>query len=80
MYGGPKNLEPAIKSGAQWPVNEPLAVVPAMAAVTKSIGFGVTVSTTYEQPYHLARRLSTADWLTQGRYVASRVSYIVRKG
>lgn len=62
-----KSLEPAIASGAQWPVTEPLAVVPAMAAATKNIGFGVTVSTTYEQPYHLARRLSTVDHLTKGR-------------
>ncbi|KAF2232659.1 Nitrilotriacetate monooxygenase component A/pristinamycin IIA synthase subunit A [Viridothelium virens] len=67
VYGGPQNLSPAIISGAQWPVNEPLAVIPAMAAATKSIGFGVTVSTTYEQPYHLARRLSTVDHLTKGR-------------
>lgn len=67
VYKGPRNLEPAIISGAQWPVNEPLAVVPAMAAATKSIGFGVTVTTTYEQPYHLARRLSTIDHLTKGR-------------
>lgn len=36
VYGGPRNLEPAIKSGAQWPVNEPLAVIPAMAAATES--------------------------------------------
>lgn len=50
-------------------MTEPLAVVPAMAAATKSISFGVTVSTTYEQPYHLARRLSTVDHLTKGRYV-----------
>ncbi|KIX95553.1 uncharacterized protein Z520_08673 [Fonsecaea multimorphosa CBS 102226] len=62
-----QSLAPAIKSGAQWPVHEPLASIPAMAAVTKSIGFGVTVSTTYEQPYHLARRLSTLDHLTNGR-------------
>ncbi|KAL4900433.1 hypothetical protein BDW74DRAFT_188284 [Aspergillus multicolor] len=71
VYKGPRNLSPAISSGAQWPVNEPLAVVPAMAAVTKNIGFGVTVSTTYEQPYHLARRLSTVDHLTKGRYVVT---------
>ncbi|EEY15276.1 xenobiotic compound monooxygenase [Verticillium alfalfae VaMs.102] len=66
-----KSLEPAITSGAQWPVNEPLAVVSAMAAATESIGFGVTVSTTYEQPYHLARRLATLDHLTGGRYLDS---------
>jgi alkanesulfonate monooxygenase SsuD/methylene tetrahydromethanopterin reductase-like flavin-dependent oxidoreductase (luciferase family) len=67
VYGGPRNLAPAIRSGAQWPVNEPLSLVPAMAAVTKSLGFGVTISTSYEQPYHLARRLSTVDHLTNGR-------------
>ncbi|KGO74268.1 Nitrilotriacetate monooxygenase component A/pristinamycin IIA synthase subunit A [Penicillium italicum] len=67
VYKGPQNLDPAVISGAQWPVNEPLAVVPAMAAATKNIGFGVTVTTTYEQPYHLARRLSTVDHLTKGR-------------
>jgi alkanesulfonate monooxygenase SsuD/methylene tetrahydromethanopterin reductase-like flavin-dependent oxidoreductase (luciferase family) len=65
VYNG--SLDAAQISGAQWPVNEPLSVVSAMAAATKSIGFGVTVSTTYETPYHLARRLSTVDHLSKGR-------------
>jgi alkanesulfonate monooxygenase SsuD/methylene tetrahydromethanopterin reductase-like flavin-dependent oxidoreductase (luciferase family) len=65
VYRG--SLGPAKVSGAQWPVNEPLSVVSAMAAATQSIGFGVTASTTYEQPYHLARRLSTVDHLSRGR-------------
>ncbi|KAF7297857.1 Xenobiotic compound monooxygenase, DszA family [Mycena chlorophos] len=64
---GPRNLAPAAIAGVQWPVNEPLALIPAMAAATKNLGFGVTVATTYEQPYHLARRLSTVDHLTGGR-------------
>lgn len=68
-----KSLAPAVKTGTQWPVTEPLSVVPAMAAVTKNLGFGVTVSTTYEQPYHLARRLSTIDHLTNGRSVFSNI-------
>jgi FMN-dependent oxidoreductase (nitrilotriacetate monooxygenase family) len=38
-----------------------------MAAVTERLGFGVTVTTTYEQPYLLARRFSTLDHLTKGR-------------
>ncbi|KAK3315879.1 putative xenobiotic compound monooxygenase, DszA family [Apodospora peruviana] len=67
VYKGPRNLAPAASSGAQWPVNEPLAIVTPMAAATKNLGFGVTVATTYEQPYHLARRLSTIDHLTKGR-------------
>ena len=48
-------------------MNEPLAIVSAIAAATKSIGVGVTVATTYEQPYHLARRLSTVDHFSKGR-------------
>lgn len=62
--GGPAA---ALRSGAQVPVNDPLLVVPAMAYATRNIGFGVTVSTSYEHPYVLARRLSTLDHLTDGR-------------
>jgi hypothetical protein len=63
-------------------VNEPLAVISAMAAATNSIGFGVTVSTTYEQPYHLARRLSTIDHLSKGRlgWNVSARSKVKRRG
>ncbi|OBT81575.1 hypothetical protein VE02_09341 [Pseudogymnoascus sp. 03VT05] len=38
-----------------------------MAAATKTLGFGVTSSTTYEAPYSLARKFSTVDHLTNGR-------------
>ena len=38
-----------------------------MAHVTKHLGFGVTVNTTYEPPFLLARRMSTLDHLTKGR-------------
>lgn len=67
VYNGPGNIEAAATSGAQWPVNEPSAVVPAMAAVTKNLAFGVTFSTISEAPYHFARRLATLDHLTKGR-------------
>jgi FMN-dependent oxidoreductase (nitrilotriacetate monooxygenase family) len=62
--GGPA---PAIVNAVQIPVNDPLLVVPAMAAVTTDIGFGVTANLTYEPPYLFARRLSTLDHLTRGR-------------
>jgi len=61
--GGP---ETAIAAGAQVPVNDPMLLVPAMAYATKHLGFGVTVNTTYEQPYLHARRMSTLDHLTNG--------------
>lgn len=67
VYKGPHNLGPPLIGAAQLPTNDPQLIVPVMAAVTKSIGFGITVSTTYEHPYDLARRLSTLDHLTEGR-------------
>ena len=56
-----------LRESIQLPVNDPLLIVPAMAAVTRHLGFGVTVNLTYETPYLLARRFSTLDHLTQGR-------------
>ena len=38
-----------------------------MAAVTKRIGFAVTLSATYYPPYLAVRKLSTLDHLTRGR-------------
>ncbi|MBB3443744.1 LLM class flavin-dependent oxidoreductase [Rhizobium sp. BK379] len=58
---------PVIETGAQIPVNDPLMPISAMAYVTKHLGFGVTVNTTYEPPFLLARRMSTLDHLTKGR-------------
>jgi alkanesulfonate monooxygenase SsuD/methylene tetrahydromethanopterin reductase-like flavin-dependent oxidoreductase (luciferase family) len=39
--GGP---EAALRHAAQTPVNDPLLLVPAMAAATEHLGFGVTVT------------------------------------
>jgi len=65
VYRG--NLEAALKHSAQIPVNDPLLVIPAMALVTKHLGFGVTCTLSYELPYPFARRISTLDHLTKGR-------------
>ncbi len=65
VFGG--NARAAAAHGAQLPTNDPLLLIPAMAAVTSNLGFGVTVSLSYEPPYLLARRLSTLDHLTDGR-------------
>jgi FMN-dependent oxidoreductase (nitrilotriacetate monooxygenase family) len=58
---------PALRDGAQVPVNDPFMQVSAMAAVTSHLGFGVTSAVTYEQPYTLARKYATLDHLTRGR-------------
>ncbi|UPK92006.1 hypothetical protein LCI18_002941 [Fusarium solani-melongenae] len=66
-YKGPKNVGSAASLGAQFPVNDPFGPVSAMAAATENIGFGLTISTTFEEPFYLARRLSTLDHLAGGR-------------
>jgi long-chain alkane monooxygenase len=65
VYGASRDA--AVLDAAQFPVNDPTVAISAMAAVTETLGFGVTLSLTYEQPYALARRLSTLDHLTDGR-------------
>jgi alkanesulfonate monooxygenase SsuD/methylene tetrahydromethanopterin reductase-like flavin-dependent oxidoreductase (luciferase family) len=62
--GGPA---PSIVDAVHIPVNDPMMVVPVMAAVAEHIGFGVTANLTYEPPYLFARRMSTLDHLTGGR-------------
>ena len=64
-YGG--SAETALQEGLQIPNNDPMLVVPAMAAVTERLGFGITFSTSYEPPFAFARRMSTLDHLTRGR-------------
>ncbi|MDZ7745575.1 MAG: LLM class flavin-dependent oxidoreductase [Halobacteriales archaeon] len=59
--------EPAIRRAVQTPSNDPRFLIPAMAEVTNELGFAVTRSTTYNQPYELAREFSTLDHLTDGR-------------
>ncbi|HCA5363868.1 TPA: LLM class flavin-dependent oxidoreductase, partial [Acinetobacter baumannii] len=61
------SAEHALTGAVQVPVNDPLQIVPAMAAVTKHLGFGVTTSISFEHPYPFARRISTLDHLTKGR-------------
>jgi alkanesulfonate monooxygenase len=62
-----RNVDVTLRESIQLPVNDPTLLVPAMAAATQHLGFGVTVNLSYEAPYLLARRFSTLDHLTQGR-------------
>ena len=65
VYGG--SAAAALKNAVQVPVNDPMMLVPAMAAVTEHLAFGITVNLTYEPPFLFARRMSTLDHLTSGR-------------
>ena len=65
VHGG--SGDAAIRHGVQVPLLDPMLLVPAMAAATRHLGFGVTVNLAWEPPALLARRFSTLDHLTQGR-------------
>ena len=65
VYHG--NADAALRAGAQVPANDPLQIVPAMAAATEHLGFGITASVSFEHPFPFARRISTLDHLTRGR-------------
>lgn len=57
----------ALRSATQVPTNDPFTLVPAMAAVTEHLSFGVTGSIPYLHPYSFARMMSSLDHLTAGR-------------
>ncbi len=46
---------------------EPFTLLSALAAVTERIGLVATASTTYDSPYHVARRFASLDHLSGGR-------------
>ncbi|WP_219212051.1 LLM class flavin-dependent oxidoreductase [Variovorax boronicumulans] len=46
---------------------EPVTLWAALSAVTKHIGFVATASTTYEDPFLLARKFASLDHLSKGR-------------
>jgi long-chain alkane monooxygenase len=62
-----QSVDVTLRESVQLPVNDPLLLVPAMAAATRHLGFGVTSNLSYEPPYLFARRMSTLDHLTEGR-------------
>lgn len=46
---------------------EPVSLVASLSAITKNIGFVATASTTYNEPFHIARKFSSLDHLNNGR-------------
>lgn len=46
---------------------DPLTLLPALSVVTENIGLIATASTTYNEPYMLARRLASLDIISGGR-------------
>ncbi|QXI30641.1 LLM class flavin-dependent oxidoreductase [Pseudomonas vanderleydeniana] len=56
---------------------EPLTLMSALAAVTTHIGLIATATTSYNEPYHIARKFASLDHLSGGRAAWNLVTSVV---
>jgi len=67
IYRGGDNAF-AVEHGVEVPAVDPSVAIAAIAQATSTIGLALTLSTTYEHPYTLGRKLSSLDHFTKGRF------------
>jgi FMN-dependent oxidoreductase (nitrilotriacetate monooxygenase family) len=53
--------------GGQLNLLDPLMVLPYVARATSKLGLGITMSTSFYHPFHIARMLASLDHLSNGR-------------
>ncbi len=56
-----------VRGGGQISFLDPTVVLPVMAAATRNLGLGATLSTSFHTAYHLARWLASLDVMSKGR-------------
>ena len=64
-HGG--NYQDAVRYGIRCIKMDPMATLMPMAMATTRLGIGATMSTTYYEPFHVARLFATLDLMTHGR-------------
>ena len=58
----------ALSRSAQYIANfEPITLISALASVTERIGLTCTASTSYNEPFHVARKFASLDHISGGR-------------
>lgn len=65
MYGG--DHAHTVQNGIRCVKMDPIACLMTMAAATTRLGLGATYSTTYYEPFHVARMFQTIDLMSKGR-------------
>lgn len=65
IYGHSHDL--AVKHGIRPVKLDPMSVLSVMMGVTGHLGLGTTYSTTYYEPFHVARLFATMDLMSRGR-------------
>jgi len=78
VYGG--DWTAAARHGVQFPSNDPLVLLSALAPATEHLGLGMTSSVFYQQPFPFARQMSTLDELSAGRLAWNIVTSVIRNG
>lgn len=53
--------------GPSWAALDPMVLLSNLAAISTYVGLAATVSTTYEEPYNVARRFASLDHVSRGR-------------
>ncbi|MDE2517109.1 MAG: LLM class flavin-dependent oxidoreductase [Rhodospirillales bacterium] len=57
----------AVANGVRVVKMDPVSIITMIGAVTTRLGLGITYSTTYYEPFHVARLFATLDLMTKGR-------------
>jgi FMN-dependent oxidoreductase (nitrilotriacetate monooxygenase family) len=57
----------AVQYGMRWPKHDMSPLIPLMSRAAPGVGFGLTMSTTYQHPFHVARFFNALDHVTKGR-------------
>ncbi|ETW99693.1 MAG: hypothetical protein ETSY1_14105, partial [Candidatus Entotheonella factor] len=65
LYSG--NHEHTVANGIRCVKMDPVTVLTTMGMATEHLGLGATYSTTYYEPFHVARVFATLDLMTKGR-------------
>lgn len=67
VWGDRTRHPDALRRSGQLVSFEPLTLLSALSVVTEHIGLVATASTTYNEPYHIARKYASLDYLSGGR-------------
>jgi alkanesulfonate monooxygenase len=57
----------ALSFSAKIDMLEPLTLIAALSQHARNIGFVTTASTSFNEPYHVARKFASLDYITKGR-------------
>jgi alkanesulfonate monooxygenase SsuD/methylene tetrahydromethanopterin reductase-like flavin-dependent oxidoreductase (luciferase family) len=70
----------AVANGVRVVKMDPVSIITMIGAATSRLGLGITYSTTYYEPFHVARLFGTLDLMTKGRAAWNVVTSLNSRG